>query len=125
MSIKIEKKATADNKPYISIEKEGDYKCQLFPINYAGNAESGSKLAYNANLYLIKAGVSVSFDVREITKGEHAGEFLAGDKSRLAGHRAVVTDFLKEQKKVIERAVIPYTVYKELMDNLKVAVATA
>lgn len=115
------RKTTADGKEFLSIEKAGEFKAQLFPINYTPAAGKKSKLSYNCNLYLVKSQVGVSFDVRQITEGEKVGEFLAGDKSRLSGHRAVVTEYLTDTRKVIEKATIPYGIYKDLMDEIKLA----
>lgn len=127
---KVEIKETAEKdgvkgEKYISIDGP-KYKAQLFRIKAAPSGK-GSDLAFNCSLFSKEASINLSFPVRKIVAGEKSGEFLAGDKTRLNSHRAVVTEFIKTgvdqagkaTGHVVDRASIPYSEYKDLMEAIK------
>ena len=129
---KVEIKTSSNNKKYIAIESD-TFKASVFPIANAKEGK-GSTLAFNLSLVLLKGNVAINADVRRISKGEAAGQLVIGSSShKLDGHRAIVTDFLKElddngnavlddkgnvKGKVIERASIPMGEYTRLMDAI-------
>lgn len=114
-------KTSATGKPYIAIVTP-EVKASLFPIDAPIDDTKKSRLAFNCNMVLLKANVGISFDVRVITEGDAKGNFVAGDKStKMNGHRAIVTKWLDEQKKVVELTTIPTGVYNDLMKEIKAA----
>lgn len=129
---KVEIKTSSNGKKYIAIEADS-FKASVFPIANAKGGK-GSTLAYNLSLVLLKGNVAINADVRRISKGDAAGQLVIGSSShKLDGHRAIVTDFLKElddagsavldekgnvKGKVIEKVSIPMGEYTRLMDAI-------